>query len=629
MFKLNLNAGFGIYLKACISLIFTKKCWTLVRKEWKFPLWSKTIGKPRELPTAATPAGEVNLDVVNEAPVSDDVGGDVVPQGKKREIGSILAGAILTGRILRISENKLGKRNVEFFPNGATSLQFSRPLAKQRPVTFSGTIRNPITMELRDLTDRVILNKATTTTTVVIPQSGSVSSYATTSNGITTETGFSVTDISALAQLIFSEPFWGKKFSLNGIPCPTTINIQSATARFTGSPSLYAGKPITLVGSASEIYSQLSAKSYTISQNVISAGEFTLNLPNIANYIEVSGLPSGTNFLLSQLADARDLILHGGPGDDILDIPDLAALAGRTFANLGAGTNILNANANADSGDTLTVAPSFVQQKRADGLSLASFANILQHNVVFRGKTSGKSTLNVLPPISNSELRLTARGVAATSKMDTRISGCQGKSSLRLNVDGPGDHTVYIGDSVSQISTFQCTVWITRNVDPQVASTLNIVVDATSDEKWLRWNFDTSGSLTIHDVRNVNNWFLLIYTGVDRMTVSLGKGGSYVEFAHGSPPTEFWLKFPMNSSLPNSIYMWEATNPMLLSGNVGTVRIGGPSGSGLDPMDSIFAMGTFQPTCLFSFFLLSFSPSLLFLSFSSPFSFSFTFHQRK
>lgn len=59
-----LKAGFGLWVKACINLLFWKKCWNVAKVEWSEPVFQKHWGGYTNA-MVASPDGTINLNVIS------------------------------------------------------------------------------------------------------------------------------------------------------------------------------------------------------------------------------------------------------------------------------------------------------------------------------------------------------------------------------------------------------------------------------------------------------------------------------------------------------------------------------------------------------------------------------------
>jgi hypothetical protein len=130
--KITLSAGFGIYIEACIDLLFTSWCWTIWQDSWSAVIFTKEWD-PAVIPQVASATSQLNL-------------------------GTSLIG-VSTGMYLVHDTPEC--RQINFFPTGVDVASAVGPLSRcvpaSYPVTTNGNPTGPTTIQIQNVASSVQL----------------------------------------------------------------------------------------------------------------------------------------------------------------------------------------------------------------------------------------------------------------------------------------------------------------------------------------------------------------------------------------------------------------------------------------------------------------------------------------
>lgn len=584
--ELKFTGGFRIALKACIKLIFKKKCWTVASKSWSkdFGSWSF---KPKAMDRLSDNDGDINGDAANDnIPSMDPAGADV------------LGDTIYASKYARFT---ITPTNVMLLARTQTDADAprTRKLSANPSVRFRGNVcQNPISVAVvGDINFPIQLPNCGNSFLNVSQHNydSSASSFQLTSKTIRAGERPPITFSDAWESALLSEAAFGTEYETTGVPpCPVTIETgEMSTLTVKGSPSDYGSRMLEMKGGLREATSTALCSDFVVDMDSFtctsqgSNGGVNLRVPStLRSFAAYAQTPEESVFHIMGTSPRREVTLTSATSYSNFSVPDMATIQGYTDCiGNSAGQMYLLAtmktlkNAPAE----IVLTSSHAQLDNGDGQN-----HMVHHtNVPFReydilGANAQKTTTKLLPPTEFDVVTLRSHG-AANSEMTHYVTGCHVRSGLEVRLDGDGMQTVVFGDK-DGLKTSACSANV---VSLSNTLTSTIFVNATRDSRQLRWEF-RPGKLSVSTLEEHADTFQVLYDNINRVTVNFGEDSSDVFIDTQDESTEFVLNFQeTDGPVQNTLKVSGSPAAVLVNGPVKRVVVGTPDSGMKTPFEDL------------------------------------------
>jgi hypothetical protein len=564
--KLALNAGFGIYIRACIDYYFGEVCWTIVDWDWSFPLFSDTHIPNLILPVAS-PDGTIDSSHMDAS----------LPKAAQAQIN--------------IYELYPGVTTVDKFESVYNPDSYYRP---------------PLSL---DFNNNVIRTSGTdpnlyvlygVTSPFMFPGAGS--SLKLVMNSWTSPSGFSISSdhvspdhlpgavVSACQLLSLVNPPFSNMISFNGIPCTTLLEVNElSTVVITGNPLTYSVGPITLSGTyLGSLNVTVQASHYIVDAAHIYGdnGELVINLPTNTYQLLVTTHPfNNSTVVIDYVPQNQYARFVGGYGRELF-IFTLSNCLGRTYLVGAQNFNSFDCTIDAAHGLEAVATPNSVRQTNSDQVArIVTFASIQNQNYTLLAAPDKEFYFTLIAPVGDTFVNIYSHG-NGDSVTYINITGCDGQTNIRINITDGGKHIVVIGRN-GVVNVFNCPIQIVSVPGTDTTIIIHAEKDTTEHYEWLH----RTSQLRVSTPNKIGPEFDLYFPGVDRLITFFGPGNNDLIMLQPTYPTEFVFAFPETTNGTNTVHIQSSHSAVLVNGTFDPLDIGLPPADDVSaaPFDDIQA----------------------------------------
>ncbi|EFC38567.1 predicted protein [Naegleria gruberi] len=528
-FEMQLSAGFGFNIKACIKVWFAKKCWTIVSQEIKVPIFPKlTFGGKRIAPVADRNSN-LNLDYVNEfgSSNSDKPVFIVYPSTSNADRHTIgfSPSSSMTTNLPPLSFPNQGTNSVAFYGNAG-----GKPF-EIKSLGYQGLVTVP---PLNTVTSRIPCDSYRNTDSFTISPT-----FITPNNYL----GLQYTP-GMCSQAILENVKYGTKFNLQGTPCHVVLNAAYKSQIEIGTDSQNYKGPVTINGPGELTFSVPSPKYHVTSSSIsIDGSSNLLRLENDMPSITVVGDNQPTSFSFSNIVKTSAITALGSESDDEFLVSDVTSVYGGLMLNGGSGINrgTFIIPASSDNMNIMITSSSL----SIDNTNTIRWANLdhRSYRVLNRNNHTNIKVSYFSPDDFNSFHVETENN--PTGVIYHNISSCSTRNEIRLDLKGGGEQVVLLSQN-GEFSPLQCSMYI-QGVDGQ-NSGYTILIDATNEKRNLRYSIE-NGRVTVDDPDNTDFMTNLYIRQISRVKLIVSeKQYSDIKLVQGAPNTEYHFQFAENTT---------------------------------------------------------------------------------
>lgn len=563
--ELKLSAFFGIYIRACIPLLFTDWCFDIVRWQFHIVLFDEQFnGRP--LPPSVSPHGSID---VNALPSSyGDSANPAIsiyssPQGTfvNKYDGPIQSYAPSNPPITSlVSSSYLLTTTGPVHQDSHTYMIIG--MKGQFTASPSSSINLVMDLDSYKGNDMFTLTP------------GSISA-----GSLGTVLGTHCKSISLI------EPAYGATFSLSGIICPVTLSSDSSsTVLISGTRKDYNGD-VVVQGDAKLVQCQLSdsVNLHISDTQIISDSEFHMQIPASTQVVQVSSSNSNSVLNVDSIPFGRSLKAIGGSGDDLF-IFNLRSIVGSGTLVGGRGVNSFDSTIFASNGDTVA-GTNYIRQSTSSTSYLLIHKDIQKQRYFLNINKNEGLNFTLLTPQTDTSVEIHVSGDPIGSALNLFIDGCETGSEIRVFLNSSVSNVILGSDKM--LLNFKCTVYVFGSSSPNQLDTITLL--GFNDVRNQQWDFGPQYLRLFDPDDAVHAYMNLNFYNIDRLIAQAGLGKNYLNFI-GALNTEYLFSFAVskNTTQQNSARILSTEGAILLNGTF-DVEIG-PIGSSphiLDPFKSI------------------------------------------
>ncbi len=533
--RLQLAAGFGLRLQACIPLVFKTVCRNIVRIERSAIIWAAESSESRINPRFTDNVGSLNLDAIE-------------PNSKVVVYDNHLES---TRRTTLISADNTSR---------------SVDTSAANPVMYSGSPR-ALEMEVRYVRQLVHLPQ-NALLRFVQSANNDARRFIVRPNGISSDSSsMGVAINEGCSKLLMESPKAFSTVSFSGLPCNTQVkSLSTVNVALDGDVSQYQSRSLAIEDGARDITSRIQDTVYEFSASsikTVNGLDMTFaadaSVPSITAF---GHFTMNSTFFIKDSPPNRSLTVVGGSGNNIFDIPDVSTLRG--LVTLRGGTSHVNyldldILASTTGLNVVTGPSSLVYQQENTIL----WENIKSRKFNIDAKAGTSTSFTLLRTEDHSTVEVVAKAEAG-SDVSQYITGCSGSSELRVQLENDGNHVVYIGNS-DEISDFACTLRITGGNGPTQVDT--VVIQASDDKRHLQWTVNRERLVVFDATSSTRNYFIMFFSSIERVVINANNRTSAINFVEGTSGTEFVLNFPESVEETAKTWICTTTDAIFIKGS--------------------------------------------------------------
>ncbi|KAL6079658.1 hypothetical protein QOT17_000772 [Balamuthia mandrillaris] len=603
--RVTLGARFGLAIRACIELIFDEICWDIVKLSWghEWPI----INQPATYPAISDPYAKVNLDLVgfrSHAPAtlmlpasSSSMAEETYISSRRHQKGRAIAPLSLAeqdGVLFYLFETPAGGLSVDYAPSGVSfnsgfahmsrgKLTASAITYKGNPGTapFTWVVGNVVHQQVNlppydNARLRLIVSEFRDSTTIKV------------SPTLVAPESVPGVSITRCGFLHLTSPAAGVTYALSGVPAPSLLeSLANNNVTLDSALKLYDRRPINVTGESDTLAISVEAAHYTISTHLVQATTDTqqlqLYLPPSYQWVRVAGnREQPTTYLIQENPPGTTLRALAGTGDDLFVVPSVTAIQGNTQLIGGGGIDTANF--------TLITQQQLHMKATASPYSLVMWngspndvhtirhTSVENRNYHIIGAADTHSSFSLVAPVREDSIHVYSIGAPGGS-IYQQITGCDGKSDVRIFLQNGSNHEVEIGQN-NKISSLECTMWIYGSSNRGQNDTIHI--RAASENRPLRFDIQENALLAF-DTINEKQYFHLLFDEIERVTIQFGQNGTELNVIRGTLGTEYLFNFTLPSNLTasenitlpiNNVRVVSSNSPILLMGTINQLALG-------------------------------------------------------
>ncbi|KAG2392506.1 hypothetical protein C9374_011231 [Naegleria lovaniensis] len=581
-FQMEISAGFGFNIKACIHVWFVHKCWTIVSQEIKTPVFPKLTFGGKTMAPVADKNSNLNLEHVSEYTSTSDNPSVYRIYPTSLKDASHVVGFTTPSGSLAQNAPPLTAPNT-----GASSIGF-----------YGNPGSNPFEIHVQGYQGLVTIPPlATVTSRISLSSYKKSSAFTISPTFITPNTdgmGIQFTP-GRCARAILEEADFGTLFSLKGSPCTVSLAVaQKSQVNIDSQATDYRG-PLYISGPG-EITVTIPSSQYQISSSSINLDDNNnfIQLQNDMPVINVFAQNQPSTFIIDKVALGSAVTAVGGNADDQFHVTDLAAIQGSLYLSGGSGgINLGTVSINVPPGISEIYATS-------SSISLGRNHSVRWTNLEHRRydivnkNDGGLVTVSYFSPDDFNSIHVTTDN-SPQGTIYHNISSCQTRNEFRLDLKGGGDQVVYISQN-GELSSLQCSLYI-QGVDTNNEA-YAVVIDARNEKRPLRYAFE-NGRITVDDPINTDFMTNIYLRQISRLQIHYSENQySEIRFIQGSIKTEYHFSFPAAFSTPEfvpAVYLCStAIKSTILISGMSSISVGPKQGvcshAEANPLANIMSM---------------------------------------
>ncbi|EGD81923.1 hypothetical protein PTSG_02609 [Salpingoeca rosetta] len=629
-YTLFLDAGFS--LRACINLLFYRKCWTIVAWSHSFTLWER-LDRARVFPIPTSGTGNINIgssfsqpyrrrsvvrrcagacvsmaqftlsqardtvtvavktpdDGVNEAPRTGSLPADgscIRFTGsshnsalKVRVVGVFRCVHVpaLPGSHIEISQQSYGVSSSQA-AHGASTTHISdsttHTLVRRRRQALADTVF-PRSV---NATRRAPVQVFRITRSAVLPlfAAGIVFSdegmdLPNRRRSVRMAGGRRESAVLSCTSLQLTDPLPQAHFIVTGTPCQTEALVSGTqTVGLYGHPGQIN---LRVIGQTKRFIMNLKASRIVLSSQYVMADGYETPFTKPPAELMVKGQASNDGSVeVLDVPQGMSMTFQGSRG--ILDVfvPDIQRVNGLLVIR-GAATgsvNRLRIAARARRGETpyITVTSGLFSQNTSTGLRQVEHANINDKTLDLHVEDGATAETSLL---SSERFAFAAvRSVAELGATAThRVTGCQDPTSAhRYTLEGPGNQQLIIGSG--DLERFNCYIDVQGVQDsPSTDQNYTIIVDAGYDTRDLSWSFFNGGLRVASRESLASQQLHIAMQNIDHVYVRFGNKSNAVLFTEADNTADYVLNFESSGPVNrNTISFATLSRGVLVLGTV-------------------------------------------------------------
>eukprot|EP01080_Neovahlkampfia_damariscottae_P005901 gene5901-9729_t len=508
-FEIILQCGFGFDIRACIKILWKRKCWTLIRKNFgPYRLASWKIGGT-SIPKAADHRG-VNLD----------------------KAGSGENTYTFTEEYVSYAQN----------PN-------SIPLASTKmgnQINYFGNHRSlPMIYNIEDYPGLVVVPPSNNIeVNFDVSKFPDIDSIMINSNGVTPNTGSSGLRITTCKTVNINHPMYNNEFLLNGIPCEFNIDIKDSKIQLNGEMSSYEGKKLTLKESG-DLIVNIPGTVYTIQTDKLLINDKQLfETTTYLNTLEINAKETDNVFQIKSTHAETDVRVNGGVGKDTFFIHNIWDI-GKLVVNGIAGINdkIQTTLQIPQQGAFLRIFGTMLTAMDGNNLKKTIVTNnVPNKDIIIQSGDKTRTQVSIMPLDVHDHVKITTQN-KPNSMININVTNCESRQNIRHFLNGGGSQTVFIGDGGS-VSHLHCNIDIVGDDNNEYM----VIIDAKKDSRklqyWMNSGVDHS-RIRIYDPVNTDFALVIATTNIKRMKFLFSHEETTQFVTIGTPKyTEYQLYYP-------------------------------------------------------------------------------------
>ncbi|KAF0974962.1 hypothetical protein FDP41_005715 [Naegleria fowleri] len=574
-FQMEISAGFGFNIQACIHVWFVHKCWTIVSQEIKVPVFPKITFGGKTMAPVADKNSNLNLAHVSEyaSTESNPSVFRIYPTSLK-DASHVVGFTTPSGSIAQnappLTAPNRGASSIGFYGNPG-----SNPF-EIHVQGYQGLVTIP---PLDTVTPRISLNS--------FKKSSSFSISPTFITPNIDGMGIQFTP-GRCSRAILEEPDFGTSFNLKGSPCTISLSVAQKSQVFIDSQAVDYRGPLHISGPG-ELTVTIPSSQYQLSSSSITleGNNNFIQLQNDMPVINVFAQNQPSIFTIDKVAMGSSITAVGGESDDQFHVTDLAAIQGSLYLSGGSGgINLGTVSINVPAGYSEIFATS-------SSISLGRNHTVRWTNLEHRkynivNKNDGSIvTVSYFSPDDFNSVHV-ATDNSPQGAIYHNISSCQTRNEFRLDLKGGGDQVVFISQN-GELSSLQCSMYI-QGVDTNNEA-YTVVIDARNEKRPLRYAFE-NGRITVDDPINTDFMTNIYLRQISRLQIHFSeKQYSEIRFIQGSIKTEYYFSFPDTFSTPDVV----PTVSICATAVKSTILISGKSAISIGPKQGVCSHADANP----------------------------------